>query len=68
MATDETIQSALEQAAIDGVTSASVDGASVVSLPIGERILADQYVKSQSAKSRNHLGLVFRKMEPGGCG
>lgn len=65
---DETIQTSIEQAAIDGVASVSTDGTSVSSMSIDERIKADAYLKSQAARSRNHLGLVFRKLEPGGCG
>ncbi len=64
----ETIQSSLEQAAIDGVQSATVDGQSATQMSIDDRIKAANFIASQTAKSKNHLGLTFRKMEPGGCG
>ena len=64
----ESIQTALEKAAIEGIQSATIDGQSATSMSIEDRIKADNYLKSQAAKSRNHLGLFIRKMEPGGCG
>jgi hypothetical protein len=64
----ETIQSRIEQDAINGVQSVSVDGTSVSSMSIDDRIKAEQYLAQKAAKSKNHCGLTFRTLEPGGCG
>lgn len=63
-----TVSEAIEAAAIEGVSRVSVDGTSVDSMSIQDMIAADNYLKQKAAKSRNHLGLTFRKLEPGGCG
>ena len=65
---DDRITQGIRQDAIDGVQRASVDGTSVDAMSVADRILADQHVSGQAAKQRNHCGLVFRKLEPGGCG
>jgi hypothetical protein len=64
----ETIADRIERDAIDGVQSVSVDGTSVTAMSIDDRIKADQYVASKAAASKNHLGLTFRTLTPGGCG
>ena len=64
----ETVQTSIEKAAIDGVQSASVDGQSATQMSITDRILADNFLKQQTAKAKNHLGVFCRKLEPGGCG
>jgi hypothetical protein len=65
---NETIQDGIEQAAIDGVASAVIDGNSVTGIPLKDRIAADQYLTAKDAKAKNHLGLSFRRFEPGGTG
>lgn len=63
-----TIADAIEKAAKDGVSRVTIDGTSVDAMSVQDMIAADSYLKQQAAKSRNHLGLTFRKFEPGGCG
>lgn len=46
----------------------SVDGVSVDALDISKQIEADQYLAAKKAKSKNHCGLTFRRLRPGGCG
>jgi hypothetical protein len=64
----DTIASQIEADAIAGVQRVAVDGQSVDAMTIDDRIKADNYVKQRAAVTRNHLGLTFRKLEPGGCG
>jgi len=64
---DETIQDAIEETA-KGVQSVSVDGQSVTSMDIDKLIRADEYLAKKAAASKNHLGLSFRQLKPGGCG
>ena len=64
----ETIADQIEQDAIAGVQRASVDGTSVDAMSIDDRIKADEYVAKKAAASKNHCGLTFRTLTPGGCG
>ena len=64
----ETIADRIEQDAIAGVQSVSVDGTSVQQMSIDDRIKADQYLATKTAKAKNHCGLTFRTLTPGGCG
>lgn len=64
----DTIASRIEDDAIAGVQRVAVDGQSVDAMTIDDRIKADNYVRQRAAAARNHLGLTFRKLEPGGCG
>ncbi len=64
----ETIESRIEEDAITGVSRMTVDGTSVDSMSIDERIKAAEFLAKQSAKSKNHCGLTFRTLTPGGCG
>lgn len=65
---EKTIAEHIEDAAKVGVTKVSVDGANVDVMSIDDRIKADQYAKSQTGSAKNHLGLSFRTLTPGGCG
>ena len=47
---------------------AANDGESVENRPISELIAAENHLASKQAKRRNHCGLSFRRIEPGGCG
>ena len=64
----ETIADRIEQDAIAGVQRVSVDGTSVDAMSIDDRIKADEYRAKQTAKSKNHCGITFRTLTPGGCG
>ena len=64
----ETIADRIEKDAIDGVQRVSVDGTSVDSMPIADRIMADEYIARKAATAKNHVGLNFRILTPGGCG
>jgi len=44
--------------------SATVDGSSVRARTIQEMIEADKYLKQNTAKGKNHLGLHFVKLIP----
>jgi hypothetical protein len=63
-----TISEQIEQSGIDGISSASNGRESASKRSISELIAADQYVKGQAAKAKNHLGLSFRRIVPGGTG
>ncbi len=64
----ETIQDRIEQDAIAGIQRVSADGVSVDAMSIDDRIKANEYLARKSAASKNHYGLVFRTLTPGGCG
>ncbi len=64
----DTIAEGIEADAIAGVQSVTVDGQSVNAIPLKERMEAAEWVKKQTATTRNHCGLIFRQFEPGGCG
>ena len=64
----ETIQDRIEQDAIAGIQRVSADGVSVDSMSIDDRIKADEYLAKKTAAGKNHSGLVFRTLTPGGCG
>ena len=64
----QTVEETIEKAAVEGVATVSVDGTSVSAIPLRDLIAADNYLRQRAAIARNHLGLTFRKLEPGGCG
>lgn len=64
MADPTTIAESIEQAAIAGVQSVSVDGVSTTGMSIEERIKADQFAKSQTSASKNHFGFRFAQSKP----
>ena len=64
----DTIESRIEQDAIDGVASVSTDGTSVTAMSIDDRIKAAKFVAGRAAASKNHRGLAFRTLTPGGSG
>jgi hypothetical protein len=41
---------------------------SVTSVSVQDQIAAARFLASETAKAKNHLGLTFRQLEPGGCG
>ena len=63
----ETIADRIEENA-KGVASVSVDGVSTTAVDIDKQIRAEQYLAAKTAKARNHCGIVFRTLKPGGCG
>ena len=66
MDTPTTIADAIQQQALDGVSSFSVDGMSTTALPIADLIAADRYRAAKAAQSRNHHGIAFVKLnQPG---
>jgi hypothetical protein len=70
MSVDElnSVSEAIERTAKEGVQRATADGVSVDAIDIEKQIAADKYLRAQTAASRNHLGLSFRRIVPGGCG
>jgi len=68
MADPTNIEEAIEQNALGGVQSTSVDGVSVTFQDIEKQIKADQYLKGQAAASKNGMGLRFTKIIPPGGG
>jgi hypothetical protein len=63
----ETIQDRIEENA-KGVQSVSVDGMTTTAVDIDKQIRADEYLARKNAAQKNHCGLTFRQMRPGGCG
>jgi len=57
MAAPTTIPEQIDQAAVAGVKSVSVDGVSVTKMDVDELIKADQYAKTATASAKNHFGL-----------
>ena len=68
MATPTTISEAITNAALAGVSEVEVAGRRVKAMTVDEQIKAAQFAATSAAKSRNHLGLVFRTLQPGGGG
>lgn len=64
----DTIESRIEEDAIAGVSKVTVDGTTVETMSIDDRIKAAKFAANQTAKARNHRGLAFRTLNPGGCG
>jgi hypothetical protein len=64
----DTIDEAIEAAAISGVKRVTVDGQTVEVHDLEQQIAASQHIASQAAASRNHFGLRFTKLEPPGAG
>lgn len=63
----DTIAEAIDEAA-KGPQSVTVDGMSVTAPDIDKLIRADQYAKANTGIEKNHCGLRFRTLKPGGCG
>jgi hypothetical protein len=57
----------IEQVAKTG-KRVTVDGLTVEFATLEELLKADAHLKASSARSKNHLGLTFRKLEPPGAG
>jgi len=58
----------IAQAGLDGIQRVTADGVTTEAMPIDDQIKAAEYAKKNTAVSRNHLGLAFRTLKPGGCG
>ena len=58
----------LIETAVEAPQSVTVAGGNVASRPIPELIEADKYLAAKRARTKNHCGLIFRTLEPGGCG
>jgi len=63
----DNIADAIEENAL-GPASATVDGTSATQHRLPDLIEADRYQKAKTGAAKNHLGLRFRKLEPGGGG
>ena len=63
----DTIADKIEENA-KGPAKVSTDGLSVDAQAIADQILADKHLAAQSAAAKNHVGLMFRQLVPGGCG
>jgi hypothetical protein len=68
MATPTTISEAIENAALSGISEVEVAGRRVKAMTIDEQIKAAQHAATTTAKTRNHLGMMFRTFQPGGGG
>ena len=64
----ETIDDAIERAAIDGVQNVSADGVSVTSMDPLKQIEVAKYLDRKSAASKNHLGFTFKRIQFGDTG
>lgn len=67
MTTPATVSNAIDQNA-RGPRRVQVGSQSVEQHSIQDQIEADKYAKSQTASSRNHLGLRFIQIVPPGAG
>lgn len=68
MATEDPINQQIEQTASQGIARASGDGESFEAISIPDLIAAEQHLAAKRAARRNHCGITFRKIVPGGCG
>ena len=59
---------AIAERAVDGISRVKADGTDVEAMPIGEQIQAAEYEAKKSVASKNHLGITFRTLVPGGTG
>lgn len=64
----KTPEEAIAERAVDGIQTVNVDGTSTTMMPIADQIKAAEFARETTAKSKNHLGLTFRELKPGGCG
>ena len=64
---DDDLENTIRQAVREPTHVAS-DGQSVQARPIPDLIAADNHLAAKQAKCRNHQGIVFTRLEPGGCG
>ena len=68
MTAPTTIAEQIAATALAGVASSSNGKESASAMSIDDMIKAAAYAASATAATRNHLGLRFRKIIPGGCG
>jgi hypothetical protein len=66
----EEVNDAIEQAAIDGIKSATVDNRTVVAMDIDQQIKAAHHAAAVAAQGEapGGFGMQFQKIKPGGCG
>ena len=62
------LNDAIEQAAVDGIQSASGDSGSVTKVPLKDQIEAAKFLQGQQAVTQPHRGLRFTKLIPPGGG
>ena len=62
------INEAIEESAIAGIQSISVDGVQTQKMTLDEQIKAARYLASRTAAAQNHFGLRFVKLVPPGGG
>jgi len=64
----DTIETRIEEDAIAGIQRVAADGVSVDAMSVADRIKAAEFLAAQTGKDKNHCGLTFRQLTPGGCG
>jgi len=64
----ETIQDKIDEIARSGVKEATVDGATTKRFTPAELAEGQQATATETAMSKNHLGLRLRKIKPPGGG
>ena len=64
---EKTIEQKIEENAL-GQARVTVDGTDVTAVDIEKQIKAAEFLAAQNAKEKNHCGLTFRQLTPGGCG
>lgn len=69
MATADEIKTAMAQAAVDGITSASFSAgsSSQSQMSISDQIAAIRFLREEGAASKNHGGIRFRTIQPPGA-
>ena len=58
------VSDALEQSAIDGIKSVTVDGRTVVQMDTDERIKIDQYLRGNTSAGVSGFGMRSQKIVP----
>lgn len=64
----KTIADGIEEDAIAGIARVTVDGTTTEGMSMDDRIKAAEYGKKATAAAKNHLGITFRTLVPGGTG
>jgi hypothetical protein len=64
----DTVEESLEENAVSGVQSVTVDGMTTTAMdPLKQAKIADRDAQ-KSAMTKNHCGRLLRTLKPGACG
>lgn len=65
--TNQDVENALRQAAVDGIAKATTDAGTVEAHPLRDQIEADRYLRSKEASGGKRRGLRLSKLVPPGA-